>query len=150
MRAASSIFVGPAAVIGERAPAEKFGIVGRRFIGEQHEHFAFDVDALEIVPMKLGRDYAVADEDRFGVELILGLLQFAFADEIVQPFERDGLIGADGGDCRVGRCSDAHHRYALEIRAVFAGRFCAGQCELCGDIVRCKLASARSHSAPFQ
>ncbi len=87
------VFVGPAAVVGERAAAEEFRIVGGRLIGEQHQDLAFDVHALEIVPMKFGRDDAVADEDRFGVELIGGLLQLADADEIVQPFERDGLVG---------------------------------------------------------
>ena len=85
------VLVGPAAVVGERAAAEELRIVGRRFIGEQHQHFALHVDALEIVPVKFGRDDAVADEHRFGVELIVRLLQLAFADEIVQPFEGDGL-----------------------------------------------------------
>ena len=88
------IFVGPAAVVSECAAAEEFRIGGRRFIGEQHQDLALDVHALEIVPMKFGRDDAVTDENRLGVELIGGLLQLADADEIVQPFERDGLIRA--------------------------------------------------------
>ena len=86
------VLVGPAAVVGERAAAEEFRIVGRRLIGEQHQHFALHVDALEIVPVKFRRDDAVADEDGFGVELIVGLLQFADADIIVQPLKRDRLI----------------------------------------------------------
>jgi hypothetical protein len=97
------VLVGPAAVVGERAAAEELRIGGGRLIGEQHQDFALHVDALEIVPMKFGRDDAVADEDGFGVELIGGLLQLADADEIVQPFEGDGLIRAHRGrESRLG------------------------------------------------
>ena len=68
------VLVGPAAVVGERAPAEEFRIVRGRLIGEQDQDLALHIDALKIVPMELGRDNAVADEDGFGVESDLWLL----------------------------------------------------------------------------
>ena len=81
------ISIDPAAVIGEGASAEEFRIVRRRLVGEQHQHFAFDVDAFEIVPVKFRGDNAVADEDGLSIELIVRLLLFAHANKIVQPFE---------------------------------------------------------------
>ena len=86
-RAASSIFIGPAPVVGERLAVEKFGVVGGRLAGEQHHHFAAHVDALVVVPLVFRRDDAMAHEHGVGIEFDVGLLLEGDADEIVQPAE---------------------------------------------------------------
>ena len=62
------VFVGPAAVVGERLSFEKLGIGGGR-LADQHEHyFALHVGALVVIPIVLGSFNAVADEDDGSVD----------------------------------------------------------------------------------
>ena len=62
------IFVGPAAVIGHRLAAEIAFAALEVGIVDQHDHdLAVQVDALEIVPVALGRGDAVAGEDQRSV-----------------------------------------------------------------------------------
>ena len=74
--------VSPAAVVGERRAAEEFRIVRRRLVSEEDENLAVQVLALVIVPAELGGGNAVADKNRFGVEIVLLFLGQRGADEI--------------------------------------------------------------------
>ena len=105
--------VGPAAVIRHRLAVEDLvvelrGIGGVGHLRVVHEHddgLALDVDALEVVPVELGRGHAVAGKDHLGVADrravgdVLGP-----GDDLVLPLE--GLRGPGAGDGqrpRVGR-----------------------------------------------
>ena len=68
MRAACFELVGPAAVVGEGFAAEEFGIVGGRVADDADDDFAFDVDALVVVPVEFGGGGSVADEDDRGID----------------------------------------------------------------------------------
>ena len=144
------VLVGPAAVIGEGFPPEKFRIVRRRLVGEQDQHFALDVHAFEVIPMEFGRHDSVADEDCFGVELIRGLLQFADADVIVQPSKRDRFVGARGRERSPSLRGGADHRNGLEVRPVLARGLRAGCLELRRDIFGGQFFAGSSHAAAFQ
>jgi hypothetical protein len=78
----------PAAVASERRSAEEFRSVRRRLVGEQDQHFALHIHALEIVPAEFRCHDAVADEDGFRIELIRCLLEFAHAHIIIEQAAR--------------------------------------------------------------
>ena len=69
-------------------------------IVDEHDHrLALEIDALEVVPVVLGRDDAVADEDEVGV-LDAGAVGDVLGprDDLVAPLERrPGLAGHDEG-----------------------------------------------------
>ena len=124
------VLVGPAAVVGERFAAEEFRIVRRRLVGEQHQHLALHVDAFEIVPMEFWRDNAVADEDRFGVELLALLLRSLTPTKSSSHRKETLLSGAFGREGRAGLGRRRRPSARLEVGAVFAGRFGSGEREL--------------------
>ncbi len=144
------VFIGPAAVVGERAASEEFWVVGRRLVGEQDQHFAFHVHALEVVPVKFRCHDAVADEDGFGVELIRGLLEFADANVVVQPSKSDLLIVGYRRKRGARLSGGAHHRHALKECPIFSSWFGASRCELSCDIFGGQLFAASSHATAFQ
>ena len=76
--------VGPSAVVGESLAVEKMIVIRWRLVDDDEQDFAFDVDALVIIPLILRRIDAVAHEDDGSVDvvarctgLVLGHVVFA-------------------------------------------------------------------------
>jgi hypothetical protein len=95
--------VGPPAVVGHRLAAEDAGVerlaitarVGdRRIVHQDDDRLALHVDALEVVPLELGRFHREAGEDDLGIlDGDLGLLHAGIADELVPPANRELAAG---------------------------------------------------------
>ena len=88
--------VGPAAVVGHRVAAERLRIElarirrirNRRVVDQHDDRLAFDVDALEVVPVELRRLDAVAGEDQLGVGDRGGVFDvFGPGDDLVAPLD---------------------------------------------------------------
>ena len=151
--------VGPAAVIRHRLAVEDLvvelrGIGGVGHLRVVHEHddgLALDVDALEVVPVELGRGHAVAGEDHLGVADrravgdVLGP-----GDDLVLPLE--GLRGPGAGDGQRPRVGpgDADERHLLHERAVGVSRLEPELLELLLEVLDGELFALRSRRAPFE
>jgi hypothetical protein len=120
--------VGPAAVVGERFAVEKVIVVGGRLVDNREQDFSFDIDAVEIMPLILGRVDAVAHEDDGSVQVHAGRTGLIFDDKVFAVLQLDG--GSLGGDKGKAGLVDVgvhgHERDSLEISAVLARGFCSG------------------------
>lgn len=135
------VLVGPAAVIGHRLAAE-VALAGLEVgIVDQHEgDLALQVDALEVVPVTLGRGHAIADEDDRGVldgDLRRAGLGCAQGDVLALG---PGLGLAAGGDADADRALDleAGQRHVLGPGALalhqISTRLQSGVLELVDDV----------------
>jgi hypothetical protein len=130
--------VGPAAVVGHRLAGEGLGIEFRRVGGighlrivDQHnDRLALDVDALEVVPVELGRGDAVAGEDHVGAAdgcAVGDVLRPRH--NVVGPLERALAAGAGDGERAGVGSRDADQRHLLDIGAVVVARLQAERLE---------------------
>ena len=144
------VFVNPAAVVGERAAVEEFRVGGGRLVGENEDQLALHVEAPEIVPLVFGRGDAVACKHSLRLEGCVCLLGLAHAHEIGEPLEVDRRAGGGRGEGGIGLSLDAHERDFLEVAAVVARRFGAGERELGGDILGGDIAAPLADAAAFE
>ena len=145
------VFVGPAAVVGQRLAGKELRVVGGRFAGKQNDHLALHVDALVIVPGELGSADAVADEDRRGFEIQRGLAAVGGGDEILQPAQFDGSVQSHNGQAGAradGR--DELQRDSLDEAAVVASRLHARCGELRRDVFLRQQTAASARAASLQ
>ena len=91
------IFVRPATIVSKRASAEEFRVVRRGFIRKVHGDLALQIHGLVVVPMKLGRRDSMADENRFGIEIVVLLLGKRSSDVVSHPGQRDWIAAAGDG-----------------------------------------------------
>lgn len=115
--------IGPSAIVSQGFAAEELRIVGLRLIGEHHHDLACHVRALVIVPAELRGGDAMADEHRFGIEILDGGLRLAHAGKLLFKPKGDGLVPFDGRQRRLGPGRDPHQRHRLEERVLLARRF---------------------------
>ena len=145
------IFIGPAAIIGHGAPAERaFQVLCFivRIIDEDDDCLPLHVHALVIVPALLRRVDSIADEDNIAVlDLRLRHDAITVNDQIcfIGKVERC-LAAADlQAGCRIG--CHPHHRHVLKPAALVGGLE-PGSREATGDIPnRLVLARCRRRAA---
>ena len=144
------VLVGPAAVVQARLAREQLRIPVR-IVVEHHEHLAAHVDALEVVPLVLGRFDAVAHEHQARVlDLRARLLHAAARDVILGPLECDvaALAGEIPGRRQLRRHADDVD--GLFPAAVFAAGLEAQRFELAGEIKPRQRVAARGRTAAFE
>jgi hypothetical protein len=119
------IFVGPAAVIGHRAPAERAFEPLRLPIGivdQDDDRLPLDVDARIIVPAALGRVDAVADEHDIAVLDVDARRHAIGADHHLRPVGEAQRLGAAGEGQRADVPGfQLDQRHVLEPAAIVAG-----------------------------
>ena len=132
------IFVGIAAIIGDRAAVERPGGLAHRRrppvrIIDQHQHrLAAHIDAGVIVPAPLRRDDAVADEDDVRrVHAHLALRQPGSCGHIAVHRQRDRLSSARNTQLRGRISGDRNQRHRLQPFPVIAGLQANGSHALC-------------------
>ena len=135
--------VGPPAVVGHRRAVERPGVelrrvrgIGyRRIVDEHHQRLAFEVDALEVVPVVLGRGDAVADEDELRI-LDAGAVGDVLGprDDVVTPLEGRACLARHHQRLGFG-ARDADERHLLDERAVGIARLEPQLLELGGQVL---------------
>ena len=100
----SFVLIGPAAVVGEGRSAEQRRLVGRRgrIVDHDQHPLALHVHALVVVPLQLGRDDAVANEDHIALHLDVRLLRARRRDDV-----REVLVA---------RAGNTQHEAAIDHR----------------------------------
>ena len=145
------VLVRPPAVVRHRHAAEQRRLGGRRRrVVHEHEHdLALEIRALEIVPLVLGCDGAVADEHQLPAR---GGLRHGAAggknDVLTRP-ERRRRLAAHRCAGGAGLRRQDVDRHRLEIRAVHAG-LDAVRAQLGGDVFRRDASAARAGRATLQ
>src|SRR5262245_44321896 len=92
----------------------------------------------------------MADENRFGIEVLDRFFGLAAAGELLFQFEVDLLLALRRGKrCLPLRCQ-TDKRHTLKKRGAFAGRLKAGFGELAGDELDGPLLGQRADAAAFE
>src|SRR5260370_30389167 len=106
-------FVCPAPIIGERLAGEKPGIIGRRFVGHHHKHFAFEVDIFIVVPLVLGSINAIADENKVGVNIAAGILGLIGGNILFARLQLYFLAIVRNVTLGIGLLGQSHHGHIM-------------------------------------
>ncbi len=151
------IFVGPAAVVGERSAFEEPFVVGWRLIHDDQRDFAVQVDlfaigALEVIPVIFGSANAVTDEYDRRVEVRGVLAGLVFGDDVGAIGEIGGLTacGFERELCFVFESVDGEERNFLEEGATFACGLHACESELRGNVFSGEFGAARTGATAFE
>jgi hypothetical protein len=147
------IFVGPAAVIGHRAPAERAFEPLRLPIGivdQDDDRLPLDVDARIIVPAALGRVDAVADEHDIAVLDVDARRHAIGADHHLRPVGEAQRLGAAGEGQRADVPGfQLDERHVLEPAAIVAG-LQARRLELLDEVSQRLRLAGRARLAAFE
>ena len=122
----------------------------RRIVHEHHQRLALQIGAFVVVPVELGGDDTVADEDQLGVlDARRRRHVLRPRHHVVFPLQRL-LLRAFLEHERRRRRRDADERHVLEIRPVSVARLQAGFLELIGQVGHRQLFALRAGRAAFE
>src|SRR6185503_10490407 len=148
------VFVGPASVVSQRFATEEIRLLRSRgrIVYQHHEDLAAIVSsvAFVIVPALFRRLDTVTDENEIRIDVDRLCLRASERDEVVSKLERLTATRARDRQRRTRIRFDADERNRLKETAVSGGAFSSERFELCGDVFRGELTTARACAAAFE